>query len=119
MKIDIGDIFIIGIFVLLAALIYIVNKHLHIISDTICDCGTGVNESINELNGKVLIANGLISKSISELETFRREFALSFDSDFKKKVNEIISAGEKTADMMKKFNPETGKDELVPIDHGW
>ena len=77
------------------------------------------SDKLVHLNGFQLEMIGVLRRLLAEMEDYRRDFALTLNTELANKVNSIISSGNKPADMMKKYNEETKKEEWVPIDHGW
>jgi hypothetical protein len=113
MKIDIGDIFVIGIFALLAVALYLAVKFIKSLEEK----EEYWIDQFEELDGKLTLIHGCFMKSIDEIAAMRRDFNLKFDNELAKKVSAVLAIGESTPEhFMKKFNPETKAYDLVEID---
>lgn len=78
-----------------------------------------MENSLSNIFGKLTLLLGNAMHTNKELEDFRKDFLETFDDELRKKLTAVFQIGERPDNMMKRYNTETGKDELVPIDHGW
>ena len=71
------------------------------------------------VNCELILLSGLIRKSITELETFRRDFNLLMNNELAKKIEAVLNTGAKSAELIKTINEDTGEVEWVKPDKGY
>jgi hypothetical protein len=78
-----------------------------------------IENSLSNTFGKITLLHGHAMKLEHQLADLQKFLLITFDNELVKKMTAVLQIGEKPENMMKKFNPKTGEDELVSIDHGW
>ena len=89
-----------------------IKKFSDMLEGNIVKLNTDVSYGMLEISGEM-------RRLMTELSDFRRDFNLKFDNELAAKINAILATGHTNPGMMKKFNPETGKEEWVEVDPGW
>jgi hypothetical protein len=111
-KIGITDLVLIAIFVLLCVALFLAIRYFSMFDTYKVEADAEIYIKLEEIIGVMRL-------QFNEIADFRKDFVLTFDSELRKKLTEVMQIGEKPDNLMKKYNPKTGKDELVPIDKGW
>lgn len=99
---------IIIISIILLAILYLLYDYLRTMEN-----------SLSNIFGTVTLLSGHLMKLEKQLTDLHAFLLMTFDSELVKKMTAVMQIGEKPTNLMKRFNPKTGEDELVPIDHGW
>jgi len=85
------------------------------------DMDGGMNDVAEEIKKMWMIAANItnsVDAVTKSLDEYRRDFKLTFDNKFAKRVEEIVGLGLPQKDVMKIVGMD-GKEHIVPIDKGW